>query len=191
MAGVLAVPLFFCSLMAATLALEKAQKYEWRSGGRLLTTWHQPAASTEAKIWLFALLPSLILLAVGLAARLVPYGIYLSCAAAVVLALAVTHRIDEWAAHHSTRFPNGEDLIPRSNFASDKLARGEWEQKAKETALSLSHWTIAIAAAAAVIVAALAVRRRWLGRHRMAAETLPAPGVHAPDATTPSGLTEL
>jgi hypothetical protein len=190
-AGVLAVPLFFSSLMASTLALERPLKYEWRSAGKLLTTYHQPTASNEAKIWLFALLPSLILLAVGVVARLVPYGVYASCAAAIVLALGVTHRLDEWAAHHRARFPNGEDLIPRSNFASDKLAPGEWEQKAKETALSLSHWTIALAVAAAVIVVALALRRRWAGRHRVAVETPPAAGVHAPDATPPQGLTEL
>lgn len=189
-AGIMAVPLFFASLMASTLALEKPLKYEWRSAGKLLTTYHQPTGTNEAKIWLFALLPALILVTVGVVATVIPRGFYVSCAAAIVLALAVTHRLDEWAAHHSSRFPNGEDLIPRSNFASDKLARGEWEQKARETALSLSHWTIAIAIAAAVIGAALAARRRWFGRRAVVAEPTPTPGVHAPDATPP-GLTEL
>src|SRR6185312_8511781 len=38
----IAIPLFFSSLMASTLALEKPHTIQWVSGGRLLTTWHDP-----------------------------------------------------------------------------------------------------------------------------------------------------
>jgi hypothetical protein len=183
-AGLISVPLFFCSLMGASLALEKAHTYQWRSGGRLLTTWHSPTTGTEARIWIWALVPSLLLLAVGLGAMLIPYGFYVVCAAAIVDSLAVTHRLDRWAAHHTARYPNGVDLIPKSNAASDKIAPGEWEAKARETALSLQHYTIAIAIAAAVVVTLLAVRRRWFGR-RPAPAPPPLEGVHAPDATVP------
>jgi hypothetical protein len=181
----MAVPLFFCSLMAASLALEKPHTYQWRSGGKLLTTWHPPTNSIEARIWLWALVPSLLLLAVGIGALLIPFGFYVVCGAAVVDVLAVTHRLDRWAAHHSVRFPNGVDLIPVSNAASDKQAPGEWESNAREAAVSLQHWTIGIAVAAVVVVAALAAKRRWLGRREAPAPAPPLEGVHAPDATLP------
>jgi hypothetical protein len=184
MAAVLGVPIFFCSLMAASLAVEKPHVYQWRSGGRLLTTWHPPTNGNEAKIWLLALAPPALLVLVGVAAAFVPYGVYVVCCAAVVDVLAVTHRLDMWAAHHAARFPNGVDLIPRSNPASDKINPGEWEGKARDTALSGQHWTVAIAVAAALLMAGIAIRRRWLG-----AGSAPAPppleGVHAPDATPP------
>jgi hypothetical protein len=183
--GLLSVPVFFCSLMAASLALEKPHKFEWRSGGKLLTTWHTATSSMEARIWLWALLPSLLLLAVAAAAMYVPYGFYVVCGAAIVDVLAVTHRLDRWVAHHTVRYPNGVDLIPTSNAASDKIARGEWEGKARDTAVSLQHWTIGIALAAVVVVAALAARRRWFGRREAPASATPLEGVHAPDATLP------
>jgi hypothetical protein len=188
-AGLIAVPLFFCSLMAASLALEKPHTYQWRSGGKLLTTWHPPTNANEARIWLWALVPPLLLLAVGFGAMLVPYGFYVVCGAAIVDALAVTHRLDRWVAHHSARFPNGVDLIPSSNAASDKIAPGEWEGKARDTALSLQHWTISIAVAAALVVTALAARHRWFSRAPAPAPP-PLEGIHAPDATPP-GLSKL
>jgi hypothetical protein len=181
----MAVPLFFCALMAASLALEKPHKFEWTSGGKLQTTWHPPTSSNEARIWLWAFLPPLLLLAVALGAMFVPYGFYLVCGAAIVDALAVTHRLDRWVAHHTARFPDGVDLIPPSNAASDKVAPGEWEGKARDTVLSLQHWTIAIALAAALVVAALAARRRWFGRKAPASPPPPLESVHAPDATLP------
>jgi hypothetical protein len=183
--GLIAVPLFFCSLTAASLALEKPHKFEWRSGGKLLTTWHPPTAATEARIWLWALVPSLALVALALAARLVPYGLYLVCGAAILEAFAVAHRLDRWTAHHTARYPNGVDLIPRSNAASDKYAPGEWEAKARDTVISLQHWTIAIAVAAVLVAAALAARRRWFGKSPAATPPPPLEGIHATDATLP------
>jgi hypothetical protein len=183
-AALMAVPLFFCSLMATSLALEKAHTFQWMRGGKLLTTWHPPTNANEARIWLWALVPPLLLLAAGFGAMLVPYGFYVVCGAAIVDAFAVTHRLDRWVAHHTARFPNGVDLIPSSNAASDKIAPGEWEGKAHDTALSLQHWTIAIAVAAAVTMTALAARRRWFGR-RAPAPAPPLESIHATDATMP------
>ena len=51
-AAFIAIPLFFSSLMSATLALEKPLKYEWMRGGKLLTTWHDPTSRNVAVIWL-------------------------------------------------------------------------------------------------------------------------------------------
>ena len=75
--------------------------------------------------------------------------------------LGLPHRLDRWTAHHTQRFPFGMDLIPDSNVQSSTLLRGEWEGQARETALSLTHWTIGAAAAAAAITAAVALRRRY------------------------------
>jgi len=59
LAAFLALPVFFASLMAATLAIEKARVVEWsRPGGHLARTWHNPTGSTEAKIWLQCQRPS-------------------------------------------------------------------------------------------------------------------------------------
>ena len=43
--------------------------------------------------------------------------------------------------------------------AGNKLDPGQWEQSARETSLSLGHWTIALAAAAILIAAVLEFRR--------------------------------
>jgi hypothetical protein len=55
---------------------------------------------------------------------------------------------------------------------------------ARDTALSLSHWTIAIAAISIAVVATAAGRRRYFAR--MPAELFaPVEGVHAVDSTMP------
>jgi hypothetical protein len=172
-------------LKGVSLALEKPHKYEWRSGGRLLTTWHAPTGATEARIWLWALVPSLLLVAVAFAARLVPNGLYPVCVLAILESFAITHRLDRWEAHHTARFPNGVDLIPPSNAASDKFSPGEWETKAHDTVTSLQHWTIAIAVASLAVVTALKARRRWVGAPAPP-PSAPLEGVHAPDATPPA-----
>ena len=183
-AAFIAIPLFFSSLMAATLALEKPRVVQWTSGGRLLTTWHDPSPSTEARIWLWALVPPLVLIVVGWIAVRLPHGFYVSCVAAIVIGLAVVHKVDTWTLHHTLRFPNGVDLIPKSNVASNRYDPGEWERMARATALSLSHWTIAIAAIAIVVAATAASRRRYFAR--MPPELFaPVESIHAVDSTTP------
>ena len=183
-AAFIAIPLFFSSLMAATRALEKPRLVQWTSGGRLLTTWHDPSPSTEARIWLWALVPPLVLILVGWIAVRLPYGFYVSCVAAIAIAIAVVHKLNIWTLHHTLRFPNGVDLIPKSNVASNRYDAGEWERMARATALSLSHWTIAIAIVSIVVVATAAARRRYFAR--MPAELFaPVDSIHAVDSTMP------
>jgi hypothetical protein len=183
-AAFIAIPLFFSSLMASTLALEKPLKYEWMSGGKLQTTWHDPSTANVAACWLWALVPPLVLIVIGLVATRLPLGFYVSCAAAILIAMAVVHKTATWERHHTQRYPVGVDLIPPSNASSDKFDRGQWEHMARETALSLQHWTIGLAIASAAVMAALWVRRRFFTRQPVPAYT-PLEGVHAPDATTP------
>jgi len=183
-AAFIAIPLFFSSLMASTLALEKPHVVQWTSGGRLQTTWHDPSTATEARIWLWALVPPVLLVIVGLVATRLPLGFYVPCLAAIVIAMGVVHKTAAWEGHHTARYPVGVDLIPPVNAASDTFDRGQWEQTARETALSLQHWTIGVALAAAAVAAALTVRRRYFRR-----KPLPPPveleGVHAVDTTAP------
>jgi hypothetical protein len=183
-AAFIAIPLFFSSLMASTLALEKPLKYEWMSGGKLQTTWHDPSTANVAACWLWALVPPLVLIVIGLVATRLPLGFYVPCVAAIFIAMAVVHKTATWERHHTQKYPVGVDLIPPSNPASDKFARGQWEHMARETALSLQHWTIGLAIASAAVMAGLWVRRRFFAR-RPAPAYGPLEGVHAPDATPP------
>jgi len=189
-AGFIAIPLFFSSLMAATLALEKPLKYQWKGcPSGLCTTWHDPTTATVASIWLWALLPPLVLCVIGFVSMRLPLGFYVPCAAAIPIAMAVVHKTGIWERHHTARYPVGVDLIPPSNAASDKYDPGQWERMARETALSLQHWTIGLALASALVMAALYVRKRFFARRpAYAAAAYPLETVHAPDATPPTGL---
>jgi hypothetical protein len=160
LAGFLAIPIFFASLMAVSLAIEKPRVVEWsRPGGRIARIFHDPSSSTEARIWLFALVAPLLLVAAGWLASFVPYGFYLTCIAAVIDGFALTIRLHRWQVHHTARFPYGEDLLPDSTTSSS-LAHGEWEKDAADTVRSLFHYTIGLAIAAALIALFLAYRRR-------------------------------
>jgi hypothetical protein len=186
-AAFIAIPLFFCSLMASSLALEKPLKYEWKGCAHgLCTTWHDPSSATIARVWLWALLPPLVLVLVGLVAMRLPLGFYVPCAAGIVIAMAVVHKTRVWERHHTARYPNGVDLIPGGQLyaASNKYDPGEWERMARQTALSLEHWTIGVALASALVMATLFVRRRFFARRPVQAY-VPLEGVHGPDATMP------
>jgi hypothetical protein len=165
-AGLLGAPLFFCSLMATSLAIARPRIVTWTHNGKLVSRFHAPAASVEARIWLWALVPLALILAVGLIASLWRFGGFVSCAAGIVLALAVTHRVNEWAAHHTQRWPRGIDNIP-DKWSSDQVPRGAWEKNAADTAFSLSHWTIGLALAV-VLVYLLLIWRRQRARARVA-----------------------
>ena len=182
-ASFIAIPLFFSSLMASTLAQEKARVVQWNGAHRLITMWHEPTPATEARIWLWALLPPVLLSFVGWICSRLPFGWYLACGASVVEAMAVVHKVDTWTRHHTKRFPLGVDLIPASQPASDQYEPGEWEHLARSTALSLERWTIALALACAAIMALLYVRRRFFGRRPVPVLDDVVEGVHAPDAT--------
>jgi len=181
-ASFIAIPLFFSALMASTLAQEKPQIFQWKGCKHgLCTTWHEPTSGTEARIWLWALVPPLLLSLVGWVCRRVPLGWYVVCVAGVIEAMAVVHKVSTWSAHHTARFPWGVDLIPSTNSASNQYDPGEWEKIARETALSLSHWTIGVSLAAIVVMGAMFVRRRYFSRRPLLEPT--GLGVHAPDAT--------
>ena len=175
-AGFLALPIFFASLMASSLALEKPRVVEWsRPHGHLARIFHNPTGSNEARIWLFALVPPLVLVLAGWIASFLPYGFYISCGAAIVVGLSLFPRLHRWQLHHTLRFPYGEDLLP-DNTTSSSLARGEWEKDAADTVRSLVHYTIGLAIAAALIGLFLAYRRRR--------EHQPPPALDGPDLRT-------
>lgn len=182
-AAFIAIPLFFSALMSASLAVEKPRVVQWRDGSVLHQSFHDPSASNELRIWLWALLPPLLLVLAGWAATYLPYGFYVACVAAIVDAMAVVHKTRTWELHHTARFPQGVDLIPTSSI-SNRYDPGEWEGQARQTALSLEHWTIGLALAAMFAAAALIVRRRYFAR-RAADSFGPLEGIHAPDATEP------
>lgn len=159
-AGFLALPIFFASLMASSLALEKPHVVEWsRPHGHIARIFHPASPSNEARIWLAALVPPLVLVLIGWGVSFVPHGFYLSCGAAIAVGLALFPRLHRWQLHHTLRFPYGEDLLPDSTTSSS-LARGEWEKDAADTVRSLVHYTIGLAIAAALISLFLAYRRR-------------------------------
>jgi hypothetical protein len=187
-ASFIGIPLFFCALMASTLAQEKPRVVQWQGPKHVITMWHEPSASTEARVWLWALLPPLLLAVIGLICTRIPYGWYLACLAGIAEAIGVVYRLDTWTRHHTQRFPTGVDLIPNtpSTQASNQYNAGEWETIARETALSLQHWTIGLALASIAVMAALYVRRRFFSRTPLFADDGVdgvLEGVHAPDAT--------
>lgn len=187
-AAFLGIPLFFCSLMASTMAQEKAHKIQWKGcHSGICTVWHDPTAANVARVWLLAFVPSLVLVGVGFIASRLPLGFYVSCVGAIVIAMGVAHDTASWARHHTQRFPFGVDLIPDRGFAyasSNHFNRGEWEKEALSTALSLQHWTIGVALAAMLVMAFLWVRAQQRAR-RPGVVGVPAEGVHAPDITSP------
>jgi hypothetical protein len=182
-AAFIGIPLFFSSLMSASLAVEKPRVIQWHDGTVLRTSYHDPAPTTELRIWLWAILPPLLLVAAGWIATRLPLGWYLACVAAIVDALAVVHKTKTWAVHHTARFPQGVDLIPTTSI-SNRYDPGEWEGQARDTALSLEHWTIGVALAAALLMALLTLRRHFVSR-RLVESFGQLEAVHAPDATPP------
>jgi hypothetical protein len=158
-AGLLGAPLLFCSLMGASLAIDRPRIVTWTYNGKTNVRFHDTAASVEARIWLWSLVPLAIMLGVGLLASLWRFGGFVSCAAGIVLALVVTHRVNTWAAHHTVRWPRGIDNIP-DKWSSDTMPRGAWEKDAADAAFSLSHWTIGLAIAIAIVYVLLIWRRQ-------------------------------
>jgi len=182
-AAFIAIPLLFSSLMSASLAIEKPRVVQWRDGAVLHSRFHDPSASNELRIWLWAFLPPLLLVVAGWVATRLPYGFYVACVAAIVDAMAVVHKTGTWAAHHTLRFPQGVDLIPTASI-SNRYDPGEWEGQALQTALSLEHWTIGLALASMLAIGTLTLRRCFTSRRTLDSFGQ-LEGVHAPDATPP------
>lgn len=159
LAGFFALPVFFASLMAVSLAIERPRAVEWRHNGKLIQRLHDPTSATEVKIWLLALVAPLLLVVAGFAAGHLRYGLFAVCGAAIVDALALTIRLGRWERHHTARYPFGEDNYPDSSTSS-LTARGQWEHNAVDTVHSLVGYAVGLALAAALITAVLEVRRR-------------------------------
>jgi hypothetical protein len=165
-AAILCAPLFFCSLMGSSLAIARPQHFAWTHAGKHISVYRGPTDSEELRIWLWALVPVAILLAIGLLACLWRYGAFISCAAGIVVFLAVTHRLSTWERHHTERWPRGIDNIP-DKWSGDTAPRGSWEHDAADAARSLSHWGIGLAVSVAAVYG-LVLYRRQRNRARIA-----------------------
>ena len=183
LAGLLSITLYFAALMASSLAADEPRVVERVRRGKVVLRYEQSSNATEAKVWLLALVPVGILLAVGLVAMLWRRGgLYVVSGAAIAISLLLPHRLDAWTARHTRRFPIGVDLIKDAS-PSTLSSRGEWEQNARDTVISLAHWTIGIAIGAAVIGAGLALLRRL--RPRQAFIAAPPPAVTGEPEVSP------
>ena len=173
LAALLSITLFFAALMAASLAIDRPHVFHRVRHGKAVLHYAQSSNATEAKIWLLALVPVGIMLAVALLAMLWRRGgIYVVSGAAIAISLLLPHDLGTWTARHTRRFPIGVDLIKDSN-PSNLASRGEWEQNARDTVISLTHWTIGIAVAAVVVVVGLALLRRLSPRQAFIAAPPP------------------
>lgn len=161
MAGILATPLFFVALMAMSLALEKPAVHHVLKHGKAVAKLADPSGTTEATIWLLALLPAAALVLVGTGAMLIGRsGVIVSTLAAIAGAVGLMVPLRTWERHHTARFPDGVDLIPHSAGSQDIYLRGEWEETARHTAVQLGIATIVIAAVAIAIFLLFEIRRR-------------------------------
>ena len=161
-AGILAMPLFFVALMAMSLAVEKPSVGHALKRGKSVTVLGDPTGTTEAKIWLLAAAPPLMLALLGLASMLLGRaGVVVTSLGAVALSVALLVPLGGWANGHADRYPIGVDLIPPSATGSqDIYLRGEWEANAKRTAEQLGIATMSIAGIAIVVVGLFELRRR-------------------------------
>ena len=197
LALVLFVPLYLTALQAASLAIDRPQTFKlkkqvvvdesttgipdasgntgagkeikvdrWPNGQVELRT----SNTTEQRIWLWALLPVGLLVLAGIALQWIRHGAYLACAAASVLAVACTWRLDRWEANHTARYPLGFDLVPKSS-SGDRLDPGEWETSAREASSELRTFVIALA----VFLAFCMLASAFLQRRRAPLDT-PLPG---------------
>jgi len=173
LAGLLAVPLYFASLLAASLALDRPRIVGVHEG--------PPSGGREATIWAAALITPAILLAVGGAALpLRRYGLYASAVAGIVLCLVLPPVSHGWIARHESRFPLGMDFVKDSD-PSNLSSRGEWEHAAQDTIASITHWTLVLAFGAILVGVLLEWRRR---RGEDAILILPPPAAVTGEAET-------
>jgi hypothetical protein len=158
-AGILSTPLFFVGLMAMSLAVEKPSV---RHTGKLhKAVPGDPSGTTEAKIWLLALVFPLVLVLIGTASMsLRRTGVVVAALGAIALTVALLVPLGGWARGHTNRYPIGVDLIPPSLGSQDIYLRGEWEANAKRTAEQLGVATMSIAGVAIVVAGFLEFRRR-------------------------------
>jgi hypothetical protein len=161
LAAILATPLFFVGLMAMSLAIEKPTVHHVLKQGRAVAKLADPSGTTEATIWVLALVPAVAVVLLGTGAMLIGRtGVIVTSVGAIATTIALLLPLDTWVSRHTGRYPDGVDLIPHSAGSADIYLRGEWEGTARHTALQLGTATIVIAAAAAVLSVLLEARRR-------------------------------
>jgi hypothetical protein len=166
-AALFAVPVFFISLMVVSLALDRPHVVD----GKAQST----ASGTEAKVWLVSLLGPAIFLAIGaLALWLGRLGVFVPIVAAIVACLLAPGRADGYMGRHEARFPQGMDFVPDST-TGNASSRGDWEHAAKDAVVSISHWTLVLAALA-LLAALLVLWRRPHGDQLEGASVDPVTG---------------
>ena len=172
LALVLALPLFLVALQSSSLANERPQQHKLKtssvvtsggsgvpdSSGNVGTDaatsferWpggieqKQASGSTEKSIWLWALVPVGVLIAVGVLLGWIRYGAYALCIAGGLLAVASTWRLDEWTRRHTNRYYLGFDLVPSADKAGNTLDKGEWEASARTAAGEMRTFVLVLA----------------------------------------------
>ena len=159
-AAILAMPLFFTGLMAVSLAVEKPTVAHVLRQGKIVAKLGDPSGTTEATIWLLALVAPVTVVLVGAAGTFIGrIGVVSSSLAAIAAAVALLVPLNTWTSRHTGRYPDGIDLTPRSS-TSDIYLRGEWEGTARKTAKQLGVTTIVLAGVAIAIFGLLEARRR-------------------------------
>ena len=146
-----AVPVFFMALLVSSLALDTPTV----EGRKLGPT----ASGTEAKVWAVALIAPAVMVGIGaLGLLLGRYGVFIPIAGAVVACFLLPYLAGDYIGRHERRFPYGMDFI-RDNAAGNASSRGDWEHAAKATVVSMSHWTLVLAALALVGTLIVLLRR--------------------------------
>ena len=164
-AALIAVPLYFATLMASSLALDRPHLIGKHEG--------PSTTGTELKVYLAALVTPGIILLAGLAGlALKRHGIHLAAVAGIVCCLLLPGISNGWITRHERRFPLGMDFLKDSD-PSNLSSRGEWEHIAQATVTSITHWTLGLAIGAIVVGVLLEIRRRT-GRDAISVPPPPA-----------------
>src|SRR5919197_6561071 len=100
-AGILSTPLFFAALMAMSLAVEKPTVQHALRHGRLVAKLGDPSGTTEAGIWLLALVPPVAVVLAGVGGMLIGRaGVILSGLAAIAASITLLVPLHTWATDH-------------------------------------------------------------------------------------------
>jgi hypothetical protein len=155
--GILAVPLFFVSLIAFALKLDKPTQQLTHKGTIALG---DPAKGTLETIYLAAFAVAAGIVVVGVLAMLLRSRLatVVPAAATIVASVPLLIALGTWAAEHTARYPLGVDNIPPKS-PQDLALRGEWEQSARTAAHQVGLVTIGLAIAAIALTVLLEVRR--------------------------------
>ena len=150
-AGILAAPLFFTSLMAFSLKFDKPSEVLGKLGDPTKGTVGTIYLATFAYVGVLLLVGALSMPLRSRLARIVPAG------AGIVMTILLLIPLGTWASQHTARYPYGVDnLRGRYNI----FLRGEWEHNAETTAHQIGLVTIGIGVAAILLTVVFEIRRR-------------------------------